>query len=416
MPDKDRDLERIQNRIRDVMGPLGSAWNSVENFRTTLENGLEQPEPINIDGLADSLQKSVILLSQASNAVSYQRKVETLKSFVDKKAAKNILKQNVENFEGTKKDLFGTDFKSVLKSAAEDTKDASVYFNQKTKFVPPKKQPFRLGSFQKRNNAMAPGRSKAQPHVFFERSQQSRGSNSSNTYTNPGKSTRNFLSQPGRATKPTGKSNKCSPFVRKDVSTSKPIYSLCRKDKILPGKLGNADKRHRSLKHSKRLGNSSDNKTNPVQRTTLHSNEYRRNINSRFRNNFHVEKRSYKIGDPKEGSNLEQFICKTKNYRGGPTHFKLERAQSIHPIPTLQNGRFEGPENPGMQGGFVLQNRPKRCILHNTIEHKISEICEIQMEGKSLRISLPSFWLRPSPSSLHKIIKNPHLYLASDEH
>ena len=123
MPEKDRDLERIQNRIRDVMGPLSSVWDAVEKYRTSTDDDAEQ---IDVDGMADALQKSVMLLSQASNSVAYQRRMETLKSFVDQKAAKNILKQNRDNFEGSTKHLFGSDFKSVLKSAVKESKDASV--------------------------------------------------------------------------------------------------------------------------------------------------------------------------------------------------------------------------------------------------------------------------------------------------
>ena len=55
-----------------------------------------------------------------------------------------------------------------------------------------------------------------------------------------------------------------------------------------------------------------------------------------------------------------------------------------------------------------MQNIFKGCILHNTPEHKISEICEIQVEGKSLRIPLPGLWSRPSSTSFYEIIKNPN--------
>ena len=94
MPEKDRDLERTHKRIRDVMGPLSCVWNTVEHFRASLENPKIEPEEMAIDVVADALQKSVMLLSQASNSVAYQRRMETLKSFLDNKAAKNILKQN----------------------------------------------------------------------------------------------------------------------------------------------------------------------------------------------------------------------------------------------------------------------------------------------------------------------------------
>ena len=74
MPEKDKDLERVHNRIRDVMGPLGTVWNEVERYRSSLE---EQPEQMDIDSMAQALQKSVMLLSQACNSVTYQRRMET---------------------------------------------------------------------------------------------------------------------------------------------------------------------------------------------------------------------------------------------------------------------------------------------------------------------------------------------------
>ena len=85
MPHKDKDLECIHNRIRDVMGTLSSVWNAVETFRASLDENKDDTEPIDIDSMAAVLQKSVMLLSQASNSVTYQRRMETLKSFVDAK-------------------------------------------------------------------------------------------------------------------------------------------------------------------------------------------------------------------------------------------------------------------------------------------------------------------------------------------
>ena len=79
MADKDKDLARIQNRIRDVMGPWANVWSSIESYRS----GEIEDEHLDIDVVADSLQKSVLLLAQASNSVTYQRRMEALKSVKD---------------------------------------------------------------------------------------------------------------------------------------------------------------------------------------------------------------------------------------------------------------------------------------------------------------------------------------------
>ena len=75
MADRDGDMVRIQGRIRDVMGPLSQVWNAVEEFRSG-----ETEMGIDPDNMAELLQKSVLLLAQASNSVTYQRRMEALKS------------------------------------------------------------------------------------------------------------------------------------------------------------------------------------------------------------------------------------------------------------------------------------------------------------------------------------------------
>ena len=62
--DRDSDLSKISKKILAVMGPLGAAWSAIELWR----NG-EAKEDIDIDEIADQVQKSVILLGQAENRI-----------------------------------------------------------------------------------------------------------------------------------------------------------------------------------------------------------------------------------------------------------------------------------------------------------------------------------------------------------
>ena len=70
----DHDLARVQERIRDVMGPLAKVW-------LTLEDVKRDPEThININELVEGAQHSVLLLAQASNATTYKRRIDVLKN------------------------------------------------------------------------------------------------------------------------------------------------------------------------------------------------------------------------------------------------------------------------------------------------------------------------------------------------
>ena len=164
------------------------------------------------------------------------------------KAAKGILKQNAENFENSKKHLFGSDFKDVLKSAAKDSKDASTYFGQKNKKSSNKSKqpPFRTGSFKRGDSSAGRGK------PMFKRTNQQASSSNSN-YNNTGKGKRKFFPQTGRTIKSTGKFNKCTPFAKKHIPIKKPIQFVRGKDKTLPIKLGKVNNRQRSLKHCERL-------------------------------------------------------------------------------------------------------------------------------------------------------------------
>ena len=81
--DKDKDFIRIQNKIRDVMGPLTAAWKDIELFRTG-----QTDESIQVDVLADQLQKSIIVLGHTSCAVTYQ--LSSLVKFTYIKTARSL--------------------------------------------------------------------------------------------------------------------------------------------------------------------------------------------------------------------------------------------------------------------------------------------------------------------------------------
>ena len=127
MGDKDGDLVRVQNRIRDVMGPLSRVWNSIENYRAAEEG---EEEEMDIDMIAGQLQKSIMLLGQATNSVTYQRRMQVLKSVYDQKTAKSMIKKHAKVLHKSTEDLFGDDFRKLLKDQSKDSKEATSFFGK----------------------------------------------------------------------------------------------------------------------------------------------------------------------------------------------------------------------------------------------------------------------------------------------
>ena len=108
-----KDLERIQNKVRDITGPISYLWEKIERFRTGESN-----EAIDIEESALTMQEAMMLVGQASNAVTYQRRLEVLKGFTDVKTAKGMLGKHAEKLATEPTELFGKDFKSVLKTTS----------------------------------------------------------------------------------------------------------------------------------------------------------------------------------------------------------------------------------------------------------------------------------------------------------
>ena len=126
----------MQNKVRDITGPINYLWEKIERFRTGESN-----ESMVIEEPTLTVQKATMLVSQASNAITYQRRLEVLKGFTDVKAAKGMLVKHAEKLSTEPTELFGQDFKSVLKSNNTDSKQALEFFNP-----PCQKHPFRKGS------------------------------------------------------------------------------------------------------------------------------------------------------------------------------------------------------------------------------------------------------------------------------
>ena len=86
--------------------------------------------------------------------------------------------------------------------------------------------------------------------------------------------------------------------------------------------------------------------------------------------------------------------------------YKFKSAQQVYSIKAFQNGRFALFEIPYREKNLSLQNRSERCLFLSATVHELKKVCEIFLVGKSLRASLPSFWIGTCSEDI-KLLKLP---------
>ena len=65
----DKDLETVQSKIRDLLGPICRLWTIIEKA-TTQENSEEKENQFFLDDILRLIEKSVMLLPQRNNKVA----------------------------------------------------------------------------------------------------------------------------------------------------------------------------------------------------------------------------------------------------------------------------------------------------------------------------------------------------------
>ena len=403
--ENDNDVARVQERIRDVMGPLSKVW-------LTLEGVKKDPEAfIDIKELVAWTQQSVLLLAQASNAATYKRRIDVLKNaHGSRHAATTAIKKQSDTLMKSGDDLFGQEFKKLNKSTLKDSKDAGTLLG-KSAHAYKKQEPSRKRDEKHQPFASAP--SSRGPNRF------SRGGRGGKIQFNNRQGNNNFGKGNNQRVKNLiqlactneSKMQGSSSFSKKDTRQGSPTRKITfrRKNKTLPGKLESPHEGQKDFECGQGLGdptfeNSTSNKPpspyclKPFGKTS-----------SRLRGTKHVGKGSYQGSNPKGIPNVEQYVCETKEHRGLSAHNKSERVESVYTLPSLQDGGFKRFETVAQQGGLPLQARPEGCLLLGTPGNSISKMGEIQLEREIVRVSLPSFWTGTRPEDFHKNHESSHI-------
>ena len=67
--EQDRSLEKIQQKVLNNMGPLSNLWVEVDGVKCSGKSGR-----MSLDELSTAIEQTVILVGQASQSITYQRR------------------------------------------------------------------------------------------------------------------------------------------------------------------------------------------------------------------------------------------------------------------------------------------------------------------------------------------------------
>ena len=402
----DSNLERIQQKTFHVFGPLSKVWMTIEEANDAESTKVEIP----LEDLTTSLEQSVMLLGQAINSMTYQRRCNALSAVMsDTRKIKSTVKEQAALFASNKDDnLFGKPFRKHVRDTFKAKKESSEVY----KSTDGKRQPFRKGpslhrGFGGRTAVFSKSTgSQQQPGLsqnFRQDGQQRgfRGKKKHENRTSPQHANRYTSDYCSNRTK------KCSPNNKRALSYSNNKRSTpCRKTAIFCKQLADSHKKSRYPRTGIRIKTFVYRGTNSKQTPTSSRNEYGAVCSHRQGNRRHVEERCHSKSQVSERPVFKQsFPCREE--RGGKqTSYKFKESECLLTLPTFQNGGSPSPEGnaPGerlyVQGGF------ERCIFLHSTPSDSKKICSVPMEGQHLPISLPLFWPWSSSEAVYQTTKN----------
>lgn len=412
--DKDEDLRKISEKVVATMGPLSTVWSTLEKFR----NEEIAVEDIDIDVMADQLQKSVVMLGQTLNTITYQRRLNVLSAVGDPKEARAMLrdeavqKQLAESEEDV---LLGKPFEKSAKAETDAAKGIVEYLNRNQKpkapatskkSLPPRKPqtpaPFRDGpSFPRGGKGHQDGY-RTKP-AFLPRRNQGHGS------------------QGTCGPKPTEtqhdldviESNcpeKRPPFNKRSLPRKGHSIAPSRAGEIIHRELESFDKRPRNTECSQGMGDPIIPNPTPGKTSRGNKDEPGGNEGNGRGDREHVGQGGNKGGYSQTGSVSEQRVRNPKIGRRFPTYHKSKETKPKCSLSPFQNGGTKGSKEPFTKRGLHVQVRHEGRLLLDTPEHKVSETGPVQMAGETLRISLPLLRSGSSPKDFHETNESPNFH------
>ena len=104
-------FEKLQNKTRDVMGPLAKLWKILEDAKQAEDEAV----PVSVNELLFYVEQIVLLLGQSSNAITYHRRLNVLGCIMNSQyQVKTMLKEKAALLQKHDNELFGKKFRNHI--------------------------------------------------------------------------------------------------------------------------------------------------------------------------------------------------------------------------------------------------------------------------------------------------------------
>ena len=144
-----------KQKILDVLGSLSRLWKGLEDIKNVPDDTV----PVLAEDHIKLIEKTALLLVQASNSILYGRRLQILKTLIkNPKKAKHILKEKTDLLQKGDQNLFGKKFRShVVETERSKKRTLEGLSGGNSSVPPPAKNLFQRGPSRKNNKPYGGG-------------------------------------------------------------------------------------------------------------------------------------------------------------------------------------------------------------------------------------------------------------------
>ena len=341
---KDSILEKVQEKTRDAFGALSRVWTYLQEVTSSDYEDEDESIQVDLDLLLTHNQKTVLILAQALNTITYHRRFNVLSVLMTQTEAKSILKEKAVIL-GEKDYLLGKDFRNQVVKDTEAKAKMHNAVGRKKKGAKAQPQasttpqiPFQESpSCQQGYRGSGGRRGTTNKFVYRKKVRQTQSQETGQCGNKP------FSQQFGiscantrfRFTKPTTIHKKSIPGNKNTSDRSS------RKTKMLSKVLGKINQRPKHIGDYTRISDTLQKKTFPKIKKSEGDRNVQGSEDSGKSGNFrYVEKRGNKGVSTSPKSVCGHPVFSRQEGWGQLSSDKLKKIEQVDPLSTLQNGRF----------------------------------------------------------------------------
>ena len=428
---KDSGLTLINRRIKATLGPVCELWRYLSTARREANINNSDAPSVDVHKILRHVEQTVICLGQATQSVDYQRRLSVLSHFVrDNKKCKDIVKSNDKVLKKNRKRLFGEAFYTALSKRARGSKRLrqakyELFGNpqKRRRYNNERSQPFQEGPSQQGYGGRGGQYSGRKNNYGSDRGSRrgrgySRGRGQSGT---SGQKPEQRYVTPELLSRQPGESNSCRSrsnylwrryrygyahryrYGKKfGISANSSPSAGGRKTDTFFVKLAGAHIRSSGTRHSARTSNRLALSTTGEFQSKGTKVFGVSDSRHRLRGTEVTRKKGHRNCQTSTRSDSKSCISSPKKRRRQETCVQFEKAQSVHQVPTLQDGRHSNCHRIDSVQRLYGKNRPQRRLLQHQNASERAQVPKVCLEGPAISISSSSIRLRSHTQGIHK--------------